>query len=352
MIENNKKELPFVYNVGDRLKYIYGKGETITVIERHHQYSKETDTTKNIYLLTIEDYEGCGYKYQDLASENYMMTYMHRVYSPGKFLNPEDFEKRSNDTLSCGYYKALEGENEALKRENEELREINEGLAHSYENVKKENETLKAEKERKMMEDSKRESIYKIGDVLSHPDTASTYLILALREVNIAGNACQYKCLKTRKCYCDDAQIVWVSEFFFVKACNRVGHIDISWLTGEPDAKPTSGRYKWGEYESFNDRETKAGSETFNPDDYNLFDGDLAFKTCEEQEKNDICDEYDALEAKIKKLTEERDLLKIEVEATKARIDRQRACYGAWKQGWTECLKTFKYYLGTDEDEE
>lgn len=24
----------------------------------------------------------------------------------------------------------------------------------------------------------------------------------------------------------------------------------------------------------------------------------------------------------------------------------------AWKDGWYECLKTFKYYLGTDEDEE
>lgn len=58
-------------------------------------------------------------------------------------------------------------------------------------------------------------------------------------------------------------------------------------------------------------------------------------------------DEYtvDALEAKVKKLTDE---LKFANEA----YNRQTICHEAWKQGWIECLKTFKYYLGTDEDEE
>ena len=58
-------------------------------------------------------------------------------------------------------------------------------------------------------------------------------------------------------------------------------------------------------------------------------------------------DEYtvDALEAKVKKLTEE---LKFANEA----YNRQTICHEAWRQGWTECLKTFKYYLGTNEDEE
>lgn len=120
-MEDNRRETPFVYNVGDRLKYIHSKGETITVIERHHEYNKETGTTKNIYFLTIENCDGCNYAIQNWASENHMMTYMHRVYSPGTLFNPEDFEKRSNDALSCGYYKALEEENTKLKNEIEAL---------------------------------------------------------------------------------------------------------------------------------------------------------------------------------------------------------------------------------------
>ena len=241
-MENNKKETPFVYNLGDRLKYICSKGEMITVIERYHQYDKKTGTVRNVYLLTIENHEGCGYTTQKYAPEKYMMSSMRRVYSPKdpkaflkkefnvpkdiiteafdftakymecreddnvikEFFNPEDFEKKSNDALSCGYYETLEeenekwkrfyarlneenkdlkeinkglrrqldirdsmldkksisykqwtdtmyenkmvnGENEALKMENEELRKINEDLACSYENVKSENEKLKNE---------------------------------------------------------------------------------------------------------------------------------------------------------------------------------------------------------------
>lgn len=62
-------------------------------------------------------------------------------------------------------------------------------------------------------------------------------------------------------------------------------------------------------------------------------------------ETNDICDEYDALAAEVKKLTEE---LKFANEA----YNRQTICHEAWKQGWIECLKTFKYYLGTDDDKD
>lgn len=172
-MEDNKRETPFVYNLGDRLKYIHGKGEMITVVKRYHQYNKETDTTRNIYLLTIENYEGYGYTTQKYASEKHMMANMRRVYSPKdpkaflkkefnvpkdiiteafdftakymkcreddyvtkEFFIPEDFEERSHDALSCGYYKALEEENEKLKRfysrlneENKELKEINNGL--------------------------------------------------------------------------------------------------------------------------------------------------------------------------------------------------------------------------------
>jgi len=241
-MEGNKKETPFVYNLGDQLKYICSKGEMITVIERYHQYDKKTGTVRNVYLLTIENYEGYGYTTQKYAPEKYMMSNMRRVYSPKdpkaflkkefnmpkdiiteafdftakymecreddnvikEFFNPEDFEKKSNDALSCGYHETLEeenekwkrfyarlneenkdlkeinkglrrqldirdsmldkksisykqwtdtmyenkmvnGENEALKMENEELRKINEDLACSYENVKSENEKLKNE---------------------------------------------------------------------------------------------------------------------------------------------------------------------------------------------------------------
>lgn len=241
-MEDNKRETPFVYNLGDRLKYIHSKWEMITVADRRHEYDKETGATKNIYLLTIENCEGCNYTTQIWAPEKYMMANMRRVYSPKdpkaflkkefnvpkdiiteafdftakymeyseddnvikEFFNPEDFDKKSNDALSCGYHETLEeenkklkrfysrlneenkdlkeinkglrrqldirdslldkksisykqwtdtidenkmvnGENEALKMENEELRKINEGLACSYENVKSENEKLKNE---------------------------------------------------------------------------------------------------------------------------------------------------------------------------------------------------------------
>lgn len=164
-MEDTKRETPFVYNLGDRLKYIHSKGEMITVVGRYHEYNKETGTAKNIYLLTIENYEGYGYITQDWASEKYMMANMRRVYSPKefnvpkdiiteafdftakyikykkddnvmkKFFNPEDFEKRSNDALDCGYYESLEEENEKLKRfysrlneENKDLKETNDGL--------------------------------------------------------------------------------------------------------------------------------------------------------------------------------------------------------------------------------
>ena len=49
-MEDNKMETPFVYNIDDRLKYIRGKGEMITVVKRYHQYNKETGTVRNIYL--------------------------------------------------------------------------------------------------------------------------------------------------------------------------------------------------------------------------------------------------------------------------------------------------------------
>lgn len=171
-MEDNKMETPFVYNLGDRLKYIRSKGEMIRVDERYRQYNEETGTVRNIYLLTIENYEGYSYTIQDYASEKYMMANMCRVYSPKdpkaflkkefnvpkdsvdafvsaakyikykkddnvmkEFFNPEDFEKRSNDALSCGYYETLEEENEKLKRfysrlneENKELKETNNGL--------------------------------------------------------------------------------------------------------------------------------------------------------------------------------------------------------------------------------
>lgn len=126
-MEDNKRETPFVYNLGDRLKYIHGKGKMITVDKRYRQYNKETGTVRNIYLLTIENYEGYGYTTQKYASEKHMMASMRRVYSPKdiiteafdftakymkcreddyvtkEFFNPKDFEKRSHDALSCGY---------------------------------------------------------------------------------------------------------------------------------------------------------------------------------------------------------------------------------------------------------
>lgn len=91
-MEDNKRETPFVYNLGDRLKYIHSKGEMITVVERHRQYNKETGTTKNIYLLTIENHEGCGYTIQDYASEKHMMANMRRVYSAPKDIITEAFD--------------------------------------------------------------------------------------------------------------------------------------------------------------------------------------------------------------------------------------------------------------------
>lgn len=156
-MENNKKETPFVYNLGDRLKYIHSKGEMITVADRRHEYDKEIGATKNIYLLTIENCEGCNYTTQIWASEKYMMANMRRVYSAPKdiiteafdftakymecreddnvikeFFNPEDFEKKSNDALSCGYHETLEEENKKLKNEiqvmKDELKEMKDVL--------------------------------------------------------------------------------------------------------------------------------------------------------------------------------------------------------------------------------
>jgi len=169
-MENNKKETPFVYNLGDRLKYICSKGEMIRVDKRYRQYNKETGASRNIYLLTIENYEGYGYTTQKYAPEKYMMANMRRVYSPKdpkaflkkefnvpkdiiteafdftakymkcreddnvikEFFNPEDFEKKSNDALSCGYHETLEEENKKLKNEiqamKDELKETKDAL--------------------------------------------------------------------------------------------------------------------------------------------------------------------------------------------------------------------------------
>lgn len=346
-MEDNKKELPFVYNVGDRLKYINGNGETITVSERHRQYDKETDTAKNIYLLTIEDYEGCGYTYQDWASESYMMTYMRRFYSPGKLFNSENFEKKSNDALSCGYYKALEkenkmvnGENEALKRENEELREINEGLACSYENVKGENKTLKAEKERKMMEDSKRESIYKIGDVLTvdnvDDDFHCKYLIVGIDkcDVDVAELRVknQYNCIAICK---GSSFLVSKSENTLVKNAQRIGHIDISLLTGIPDVKPTSGRYKWEVTEDDWPEIKKSLEDTGMIVDTTCggrFNGKMLIKNLSDENE---------------KLKNETQAMKDELKEMKDKLDLKDHEIDIWKKGWYDCLKSFGYYLNT-----
>lgn len=339
-MEDNKKELPFVYNVGDRLKYINGNGETITVSERHMIIPKRPGTVKNVYLLTIEDYEGCGYKYQDWASESYMMTYMRRIYSPVWKDFQQDFEKKSNDALSCGYYKALEkenkmvnGENEALKRENEELREINEGLARSYENVKGENKTLKAEKERKM-DDTKRESIYKIGDVLkvdnAEDDFHCKYLIVGCvidKCADVTERLVQYNCITICR---GRSFLVWKYEKSLVKNTRRIGHIDISLLTGIPDVKPTSGRYKWEVTEDDWPEIKKSLEDTGMIVDTTYggrSNGKLITKKLSDE------NETQAMKDELKKMKDKLDLKDHEIDI--------------WKQGWYDCLKSFGYYLNT-----
>lgn len=196
------------------------------------------------------------------------------------------------------------------------------------------------------------EPIYKIGDVLSYSDTASTYLILAVKDVSLADTVYQYKCLKTRGCYCDEAQITWVSEFFFVKACNRVGHIDISWMTGRPDAKPTSGRYKWGEYESFKDWEEQEKKKWHVTDEdwpeikKSLEDTGMIVDTTYGGRFNG--------KMLIKNLSDENEKLKNEIQAMKDelkemkdKLDRKEHDIAIWKNGWYDCLKSLGYYLNS-----
>lgn len=63
-----------------------------------------------------------------------------------EFFDPEDFEKRSHDALSCGYYKALEEELKNLDKriKRAKLLEV-EQLKAEREDLKKENEKLKTE---------------------------------------------------------------------------------------------------------------------------------------------------------------------------------------------------------------
>lgn len=199
-MENNKKELPFVYNVGDRLKYINGNGEMITVSERHRQYDKETGTAKNIYLLTIENYDGCGYMYQKYASEKHMMANMHRVYSPKdpKYFLKKEFNvpKDSVDTFVT---------------------------AAKYMKYREDN-----------MEDNKRETIFKIGDILEF-------------DANVKGLVA---CIYQRAAHSEFLYGIWTwdgevadcdewLESDLITEAKRVDHMDISvFVGGEENNKP------------------------------------------------------------------------------------------------------------------
>lgn len=193
------------------------------------------------------------------------------------------------------------------------------------------------------------EPIYKIGDVLSYSDTASTYLILAVKEKSFSGIVYQYKCLRIRECYYNPEYVtLWVSESFFVNACKRVGHIDISLLTGIPDEKPTSGRYKWEEYESFNEWEKQRDEETV---------GDV-FNTLTEKQRSAAYaligqaldskkKDVDALRLENEKLKNEIQAMKDELKEMKDKLDREEHKIAIWKNGWYDCLKSLGYYLNS-----
>lgn len=256
-MEDNKRETPFVYNLGDRLKYIHGKGEMITVVKRYHQYNKETGTTENTYLLNIEDYEGYGYMFQDLASEKHMMANMRRVYSPKdpkyflkkefnvpkdiiteafdftakymkcreddyvtkEFFVPEDFEERSHDALSCGYYKALEEENKKLK---EDLAKAENAAYDLDKRIKHSAKLLEAEQLRKALESAvqhlkaEREDLKKENEKLKNENKMVNGENEALkreneelREIN-EGLACSYEKVKkeNEKLWIDNKKLV------------------------------------------------------------------------------------------------------------------------------------------------
>ena len=213
------------------------------------------------------------------------------------------------------------------------------------------------------------EPIYKIGDVLEDIQAGDKYLIILHGFEGLMQR--EYKVIRydIHKTFC----FMWLPESLLIKVTKRLGNIDISLLlTGEEPKK------KWEvtdeDLPDIIDSLEKAGMEVKVATDAAI-DGlkvkcvgvdDNGFhitctkediKQAQEVEKAwdkaaDICDGYDALEAKVKKLTDECESLRNNLKDATEAYNRQTACHEAWKRGWTECLKTFKYYLGTDDDKD
>ena len=254
------------------------------------------------------------------------------------------------------------------------------------------------------------ETIYKIGDVLEDIQTGDKYLIIFFELEGLSQREYKTICYDTHKTFLFN----WLSESFLIKKTKRLGNIDISLLVGgkkdqrriEMDSKFKAGDilkfedgmraivascypqatnsneylyYLWSWYKGAIDWDSWSESELVNKvkiidqidissvvgdeksnerdDRFHVICTKEDFEQAQEVEKAwvkaaDICDEYDALEAKAKKLTDECESLRNNLKDATEAYNRQTACHEAWKQGWYECLKTFNYYLGTNDDKD
>ena len=208
------------------------------------------------------------------------------------------------------------------------------------------------------------EPIYKIGDVLYDEKRKMKLLIIICNYVGDYTGYCasnyEYRCVSfIRELDNTIATFQWRSEESLVKSVKRLGNIDMSLIINNWDEKK-----KWEvtdeDLPDILNELTKVGLKV----SYREQNEDGLRVTCEaikqakevekawnekvEKEKKKIEKvwwdkaEFDAMKKELEELRKQKD----DKAETLAKIQH------AWKDGWYECLKTFKYYLGTDEANE
>lgn len=206
------------------------------------------------------------------------------------------------------------------------------------------------------------EPIYKIGDVLEDIQTGDKYLIIYTGIEGFLQREYKAICYDTLKTFLFN----WVSESFLIKKTKRLGNIDISLLVGNKEEEK-----KWEvtdeDLPDIIDSLEKVGMEVKVATDAAIdglkvkcvgADDDGFHITCTKEDIEqaqkvekawdkaaDICRMRDEINS-LKKENEELKKQKEEKAETLAKIQH------AWKDGWYECLKTFKYYLGTDDNKD